>query len=114
MTSWTKNLTRWQRFRRRFALMGGSYTHPDGTIELDFEAPAGIEPTDSDEVRKQKLAWYERHRAAKAWEWSRVGGIGWVAVGVYLLAKHTDLSFWDTAAVIGFFALGLWHLSSHR
>lgn len=33
-------LTMAQRIHRRIALLGGSYTHPDGSIELDFEAAA--------------------------------------------------------------------------
>ena len=33
-----KQLTSWQRVKRRFSLLGGSYIHPDGTIELASEA----------------------------------------------------------------------------
>jgi hypothetical protein len=29
-----KRLTLWQRVKRRYSLWGGSYVHPDGTIEL--------------------------------------------------------------------------------
>ena len=40
--SWVKGdwrrLSLWQRVRRRFSLLGGSYIHPDGTIELASEA----------------------------------------------------------------------------
>jgi len=35
-----KRLTSWQRVKRRFSLLGGSYIHPDGTIELASEARA--------------------------------------------------------------------------
>ena len=36
---WTR-LSSWQRVKRRFSLLGGSYIHPDGTIELASEARA--------------------------------------------------------------------------
>jgi hypothetical protein len=32
-----KRLTLWQRVKRRLSLLGGSYVHPDGTIELASE-----------------------------------------------------------------------------
>ncbi|MGE0235889.1 hypothetical protein [Methylocystis sp.] len=58
-------LTLAQRVRRRIALLGGSYTHPDGQIELDFDEPAGIDiRNDSDEVQQAKLAAYERRKRA--------------------------------------------------
>jgi hypothetical protein len=56
-------LSPWQRIKRRVSLLGGSYTHPDGHIELDFEAPAGIDSrNDSEEVQEAKLLAYERKR----------------------------------------------------
>jgi hypothetical protein len=36
-----KRLTVWQRVKRRFSLLGGSYIHPDGTIELARDSIAG-------------------------------------------------------------------------
>ena len=33
---WTR-LTFWQRVKRRFSLLRGSYIHPDGTVELASE-----------------------------------------------------------------------------
>lgn len=36
-------LSRWEHIKRRFKLLGGSYKHPNGMIELDFEEPAGID-----------------------------------------------------------------------
>lgn len=58
------NHTLWQRIKRRISLSGGSYTHPDGTIELDFEASAGIDPfRDSEAVQELKLRrYYEKQR----------------------------------------------------
>jgi hypothetical protein len=45
------NLSWGQRIKRRIWLLGGSYTHPDGTLELDFDKKASIDPTvDSQEV----------------------------------------------------------------
>ena len=53
------NLTFWQRIKRRISLWGGSYTHPNGTIELDFDEKAGIDPIhDSKEVQDAKFARY--------------------------------------------------------
>jgi hypothetical protein len=60
-----RHLTLWQRFRRRIALLGGSYTHPDGFIELDFEGPAEIDGrNDSDKLQETKLDNYHRRRSA--------------------------------------------------
>uniref|UniRef100_A0A9E8CSX0 Uncharacterized protein n=1 Tax=Bosea sp. NBC_00436 TaxID=2969620 RepID=A0A9E8CSX0_9HYPH len=60
-----------QRIKRRLSLLGGSYTHPDGHIELDFEGPAGIDGrNDSDELQAAKLAGYEQRQAtstARVW-----------------------------------------------
>jgi hypothetical protein len=56
-------LSPWQRIKRRVSLLGGSYTHPDGHIELDFEVPAGIDGrNDSEEVQEAKLLAYENKR----------------------------------------------------
>lgn len=53
-----------QSIRRRFALSGGSYTLPDGHIELDFEEPAGIDRRNDDLALQQaKLADYEERQA---------------------------------------------------
>lgn len=57
---------------RRFAMLGGTYTHPDGSIELDFEAAAGVDHhLDRQEVREVKVGWEamkdaKRSRAAGA------------------------------------------------
>ncbi len=49
-----RRLTPWQRVRRRVSLLGGSYVHPDGSIELDVDEKAGVNPGDSDEVEDRK------------------------------------------------------------
>lgn len=62
----TKHLSIWQRIYRRIALLGGSYTHPDGTLELDFEEKAGIDPrSDSEEVQGRKLAAFLHEQGRK-------------------------------------------------
>lgn len=64
------NLTFFQRIKRRFGLWGGSYKHPDGTIELDFDEKAGIDPTaDSQEVQDQKLSRYLKHQYHDGTRW---------------------------------------------
>jgi hypothetical protein len=56
----TAGLSLSQRIKRRISLWGGSYEHPDGHIELDFEEPAGIDSrTDSEKVQLEKLVAYE-------------------------------------------------------
>jgi hypothetical protein len=57
-------LTFWQRIRRRVALLSGSYTHPDGFIELDFDEPSGIDiRNDSDALQAQKLDRLHRRKS---------------------------------------------------
>jgi hypothetical protein len=54
-----KRLTLWQRVKRRFSLLGGSYIHPDGTIELASEAKertASMAPDTSLSTPKQTSA----------------------------------------------------------
>src|SRR5262245_19489954 len=46
-----RRLSRWQRIKRRVSLLGGSYVHPDGHIELDIDEKSGIYPGDSEVVR---------------------------------------------------------------
>lgn len=85
-----RRLSPWQRVQRRFALLGGSYRHPDGHLELDFEAAAGINRRDDDEQQAAKLAAYERRQAefsSRFWPFL----IG-VAVGAALI--HYKPSLW--------------------
>ena len=60
-----RRLTPWQRVKRRVSLLGGSYTHPDGTLELDFEEKAGVNPGDSEEVERAKLKTYNERQFIK-------------------------------------------------
>lgn len=84
-------LSPWQRIKRRLSLLGGSYTHPDGHIELDFEGPAGIDSRDdSTELQSAKLAAYEQRQAALAAQvWPFILGI---IVGAALI--HYKPSLW--------------------
>ena len=94
-------LTMAQRIRRRIALLGGSYTHPDGSIELDFEAAAGVDHyRDSDDVIDAKVD----RKAAKELRLSRISGALVVGYGVYLLTRP-DASGWQLlwgAALVAF------------
>jgi hypothetical protein len=59
------NLSWRQRIHRRVSLLGGSYEHPDGHLELDFEEPAGIDGrNDSKQLQTQKLIAYEKRQEA--------------------------------------------------
>ena len=79
--------SRWERIKRRFKLLGGSYTHPNGLIELDFEEPAGINPfVDDEEVQRQKLIAYETRKNIKSQR-----KLGYLVVGLivgYLIGKN--------------------------
>lgn len=73
-----RHLSPWQRVRRKVSLWGGSYTHPDGHIELDFEGPAGIDGRhDSQEVQEARLDAWERKRSASSaqFQWFIFGAI---------------------------------------
>ena len=101
------NLTFAQRIHRRVALLGGSYTHPDGSIELDFEAAAGVDHyRDSDEVKEAKVD----RKAAKETKSSRVGGALMVGVGVYLLTRP-DASGWQLLGGAALVALGIYQVA---
>jgi hypothetical protein len=55
-----------QRIKRKVSLWGGSYEHPDGHLELDFESPAGIDGrTDSESLQTKKLIAYENRQGIK-------------------------------------------------
>ena len=69
-------LSLYQRIKRRISLLKGSYTHPDGTIELDFDEKAGIDPTvDDDETAGRKFdLWNRRERMREdRWRWFVAG-----------------------------------------
>jgi hypothetical protein len=66
------NLSFGQRVKRRIWLTFAShYYHPDGTLELDIDEKAGIDPTrDREETQDAKLnAWGKREAARSQW-WS--------------------------------------------
>ena len=66
-----RRLTPWQRGKRRVSLWGGSYEHPDGTIELDIDEKAGADPRDSEEDQEAKINAYIRRESIKEtkWQW---------------------------------------------
>lgn len=98
------HLTFLQRIRRRIALLGGSYTHPDGSIELDFEAAAGADHyQDSNDVKAAKVD-RKAVRDAKA---SRVTGALMVGMGVYLLTRP-DATGWQLIGGAALVAIGVY------
>ena len=67
-----------QRIKRRIWLLKGSYTHPDGTIELDIDEKAGVDPTvDSEETINRKFDAWGKREAGKndRWQWFVAGAI---------------------------------------
>jgi hypothetical protein len=102
----------WQRIRRRIGLLGGSYQHPDGTIELDFDEKAGVDPTsDSDEARDAKLRRYFGRQRIDA---RRNLGSGLVTLAALLLAIHVGLPTWQAAVVALLVGVGLHLLVTGR
>lgn len=75
-----------ERIKRRLALMGGSYTHADGYIELDFDRKAGINQADDSEGKFAKLDRLGMREAARERFWRRVTGAGFIAVAIFYLA----------------------------
>lgn len=101
------NLTWTQRVRRRLALLGGSYTHPDGSIEFDFEAAAGVDHyNDSDETKEAKVD----RKAAKEARSSRITGALMVGCGVYLITRPAA-SAWQLLGGAALVALGVYQVS---
>ncbi len=67
-----------QRIKRRIWLLKGSYTHPDGTIELDIDEKAGIDPTvDDEETQNRKFQEWNRRNSLKElrWQWFFYGAV---------------------------------------
>ncbi len=96
-------LSPWQRIKRRLSLMGGSYEHPDGFLELDFEADAGIERGDSEAVKERKLAIH----AARQRTWQKVYGGILVGVAACYLAVKMGVPTVDAIAIGGLVSWGL-------
>lgn len=108
---WVAGLTFTQRLRRRVSLWSGSYTHPDGRIELDFHEPSGIRPDDCEEVQGQKLRAYHERKHERKVAVSRMLGaaiLGWVT---FLVLEHFQVPLWDRAGLGMLSAYGTWLIS---
>ena len=67
-----------QRIKRRIWLLKGSYTHPDGTIELDIDEKAGIDATADDEetIDRKFKTWVRREQIRQdRWRWFLIGAL---------------------------------------
>lgn len=96
-----------QRAWRRIALhFGSSYTHPDGYLELDIEAAAGIDRADDDSIRHVKSQRYEARQRAR----TRVQGAALVGVGLGWLATYFGVPLGHSVMIGGLVAVGLWKL----
>jgi hypothetical protein len=105
-------LSAWQRVKRRISLLGGSYTHPDGTIELDFEEKAGIDPTvDSSEVQKAML---DRYHQQQQRDRPRSLGAGLITIAVMLALNHAGFPDWLTLLIGALTGFGLHLLITGR
>ena len=107
------NLSSWQRIKRRISLWGrGSYQHPDGTIELDIDEKAGVDPTsDSEAVQDAKL---RRYLARQARDERRDLGVLLVSLAVLIFVSHFDLPRWQSAVIAGLTGAGLYLLAPRR
>ncbi len=90
------------------ALGGGSYTWPDGYIELDFEASAGVNRNDPENVKEEKLENYLKRAAKREKAWLRIFGSGLLAGVVYLFAAHLGMEVPVVPALVTW--LGLFFL----
>lgn len=70
------------------ALGGGSYTWPDGYIEFDFEASAGVHRNDPEKVKEEKLEKYWKRAARREKVGHRTFGAGLLGGVVYLFAEQ--------------------------
>jgi hypothetical protein len=105
---WTRELTGRQRLQRRLRLWwSGAYTHPDGRIELDFWTPAGIGPSDSDDVQDQKLTAYERRKHERDRSGTRTAGAALLGFVAYSVAHRAGASFGDAVGLGLMVAYGL-------
>ena len=100
----------WERIKRRIKLMGGSYRHPDGTIEFDFEVDAGISPDDDKKTKKVKLATYY----AKQRFWQRVMGAIVIGLVGYAVCEKLGFETLESAASAIAVAGGLVLLTNGR
>ena len=108
------NLTQSQRIMRRLCLwFRGSYTHPDGTIELDIDEPAGVDPTvDNREKQNAKFALYFQRQAIRERAGRRGSGTFLVGLAVYYLATTLGMPTWDAIGVGALLGFGLFLLTS--
>lgn len=97
------SLSTGQRVKRRLKLLGGSYTWPDGMIELDFEEPAGIDPWDDDQqTQERKLDRYGAGGARR----SRQGAGVFFAAAAVLFATHAGMPTWEVVAAAALVFVG--------
>ena len=104
-------LSRWQRIKRRFSLLGGGYIHPDGYIELDFHEAAGITRHDNSEECAAKLARYEDWQATRRRQGFHATGAFFIGLGTYYIAGRLGFGTWDAIGVAAQFALGTFLIS---
>jgi hypothetical protein len=86
---------------RRVKLLGGSYEHPDGYIELDFEAEAGIVRGDNDEVKEAKLS----HYYAKQAKGRKTTGAVLLGCASYFVTNHLGMD-WTTSLIVAGLIVG--------
>jgi hypothetical protein len=99
-------LSTWKRIKRRLSLMGGSYKHPDGYIELDFEADAGVVRGDSDAIKEHKFAMH----AARQRKWQKFHGAVLVGAAACYLAASMAIPMIDAIAIAALTGWGLFLL----
>lgn len=92
-----------QKIKRQLALLGGSYTHPDGYIELDFDAAARITRGDSTAEQFEKIDALARREASRARFLQRVMGAAFLGWGIYSLGGQLHVAYpFGPAVALGF------------
>ena len=85
------NISRWQRVKRRVALWGGQYTWPDGYLELDIDAKAGVHRDDPTDVKMEKLNRYGEKEGRREKFYGRIAASGLLGLVTYLFASHQGM-----------------------
>jgi len=90
-------------------LWGGQYTWPDGYVEYDYEAKAGIQRDDPTDMKMEKIERLGEKEASREKLAARLIGAGILGFVAYLFARHFGM---DQPGAVGAMACyGLFLLS---
>jgi hypothetical protein len=84
------DLSGWQRIKRKVCLSGGSYTWPDGYLELDIDDKAGVRRDDAEEVKDLLLDRHISREAARERFWLKVAVPCFAVVALIYWFTHSN------------------------